>query len=449
MALTVAPTQITACVVRDIRHPTSLEKDGSDAMNVAPDYSAPYVVLSTDSLLEGHGFTFTVGKGNEIVCHAIKVLSKFVVGLKLSAIFADFASFWRSLTSEDQMRWLGPEKGVMHLAVAAITNAVWDLWAKMEGKPMWKLLVDMEPEKLVSTIDFRYLTDGMTREEAIAVLKEMQAGKKEREADVIAKGFPAYTTSCGWLGYDDVKLRRLCKEALAQGFTKFKAKVGTDLEDDIRRLRIIREEIGPDHLLMVDANQKWEVQEAIDWMKQIAQFNLTWIEEPTSPDDVLGHAEIARALNPLGIGVATGEQCQNRVMFKQFLKAKALQFCQIDACRLGGVSENVAVILMAKKLGNIPICPHGGGVGLCEFVQHLSIFDYIAVSGTYDNRVTEYVDHLHENFKNPCIVKNGRYVVPKAPGYSADMLESSLDKFEYPTGAEWKRLIAEGVYSAE
>ncbi|XP_076462614.1 mitochondrial enolase superfamily member 1-like [Babylonia areolata] len=443
-----APTKVTGCTVRDIRFPTSLQKDGSDAMNVAPDYSCAYVVLSTDTGLEGHGITFTVGKGNEIVCQAVRVLSKLVVGQDLTNIYSDFGTFWRSLTSEDQMRWLGPEKGVMHLAVASLVNGLWDLWAKMEGKPLWKLLVDMEPEKLVSTIDFRYISDALTREEAIEMLKKARPGKEEREKEMQEKGYPSYTTSCGWLGYDDDKIKRLCKEALAEGITRFKAKVGADLEDDKRRCRLLREIIGPDNMLLVDANQRWEVQEAIAWMKELADCKITWIEEPTSPDDVLGHLQIAQALKPLGMGVATGEQCQNRVLFKQFLQSGAMQFCQIDACRLGGVSECVAVILMANKFG-VPVCPHGGGVGLCELIQHLSLFDYIAVSASLDNRMTEYLDHLHEHFKNPCIMNRGCYMPPQAPGYSVDMKEASLDDHEWPRGKVWQDLIAQGVYTVD
>ncbi|CAL1528109.1 unnamed protein product [Lymnaea stagnalis] len=431
--------------VQDIRFPTSLEKDGSDAMNKDPDYSCPYVTITTDSGLQGFGITFTVGRGNNIVCEAIKLLSHLVVGQELSSIFADFASFWRSLTSEDQIRWLGPEKGVMHLAVAAIVNAVWDLWSKIEQKPLWKLLVDMEPEQLVSTIDFRHTTDTLTKEEALEILKEMQAGKNEREQLIKETGYPAYTTSCAWLGYSDDKIERLCKEAQAQGFSRFKMKVGSDLQDDKRRAQILRQTMDPSHLLMVDANQKWEVQEAIDWMRELVHFNITWIEEPTSPDDILGHAEIAKVLKPLGIGVATGEHCQNRIMFKQFLKAGAMQFCQIDSCRLGGVNENLAVILMAKKF-DVPVCPHGGGVGLCEYTQHLSIFDYIAVSGSIEKRMLEYTDHLHEHFENPCRIKNGNYVVPDVPGYSIDMKASSLADYEWPTGRVWQALIKEGVY---
>lgn len=417
-------------------------------MNKAPDYSCAYVVLSTDTELEGHGITFTVGKGNEIVCHAVKVLSKMVVGQQLETIYGNFGLFWRSLTSEDQMRWLGPEKGVMHLAVAALVNALWDLWAKMEGKPLWKLLVDMEPEKLVSTIDFRYIMDALTPEEAIEMLKKARSGKEKREKEMEEKGFPSYTTSCGWLGYDDDKIKRLCKEAMAEGITRFKAKVGADLEDDKRRCRILRDTIGPDNVLLVDANQRWEVQEAIDWMKELADCKIGWIEEPTSPDDVLGHQRIAQALKPLGIGVATGECCQNRILFKQLLQAGAMQFCQIDACRLGGVNECVAVILMANKFG-VPVCPHGGGVGLCELIQHLSMFDYIAVSASLENRMTEYLDHLHQHFKTPCVMKRGCYMPPKAPGYSVDMKESSLADYEWPKGKVWQNLIAQGAYTLD
>ncbi|XP_055884340.1 mitochondrial enolase superfamily member 1-like isoform X1 [Biomphalaria glabrata] len=436
---------IISLTVEDIRFPTSLEKDGSDAMNKAPDYSCPYVSISTQSGISGNGITFTVGRGNNIVCEAIKLLSHLVVGQDFNSIVKDFGTFWRTLTSEDQIRWLGPEKGVMHLAVAAITNAIWDMWAKRESKPLWKLLVDLEPEQLVSTIDFRYITDSLTKEEAISILTEMKSGKAGREEEMKLAGYPAYTTSCAWLGYSDDKIERLCKEAQAQGFTRFKMKVGSDLEDDKRRAKILRQTMGPDNLLMVDANQKWEVQEAIDWMRELVHFNITWIEEPTSPDDVLGHAEIAKALKPLGIGVATGEQCQNRVMFKQFLKAGAMQFCQIDSCRLGGVSENIAVILLAKKYG-VPVCPHAGGVGLCEYVQHLSIFDYICVSGSLEKRMIEYTDHLHEHFETPCKIRDGCYIAPEVPGYSIDMKQDSRAAFCWPDGHVWRDLIQKGLY---
>eukprot|EP00106_Octopus_bimaculoides_P012062 XP_014779504.1 PREDICTED: mitochondrial enolase superfamily member 1-like [Octopus bimaculoides] len=415
------------------------------AVNKQPDYSCSYIILKTDGEFEGHGFTFTVGRGNEIVCCAVKSLSKLVVGTKIKDIYKDFGMFWRQLTSDDQMRWIGPEKGVIHLATAAIVNALWDLWAKIEGKPLWKLLVDMDPQQLVSVIDFRYIKDVLTPEEAVELLQKMKKGKEERESHLLKEGYPAYTTSCGWLGYPDDKIRQLCREALAEGFTQFKAKVGSNLEDDKRRCQIIREQIGFNNVLMVDANQKWEVQEAIDWMKELAEYKPLWIEEPTSPDDIAGHALIGQNLRPLKIGIATGEQCQNRIMFKQFLQGKAMDFCQIDSCRLGGVNENLAVILMAAKF-KIPVCPHAGGVGLCELVQHLSMFDYICVSGKL--RVIEYVNHLHEHFLDPVQIRNGCYQVPLEPGYSSEMKASSLEEFEYPNGSEWQKLSADGTITS-
>jgi L-fuconate dehydratase len=432
------PTRITALTVRDIRFPTSRHLDGSDAMNVAPDYSAAYVVLHTDRSdgVEGHGLTFTTGRGTEVCVAAVRALEGFVVGRTLEAIAANMGQFWREITGDPQLRWIGPEKGAMHLATAAVVNAVWDLWAKAEGKPVWKLLVDMTPAQLVDCVDFRYITDAITREEAVGLLAELAPSKAGREAEMRREGYPAYTTSAGWLGYADDKLRRLCREAVAAGFTDLKIKVGSDLADDIRRCAIIREEIGPDRRLMTDANQVWEVDQAIDWMRQLARFDPWWIEEPTSPDDVLGHAKIARALGPLGIGVATGEHCQNRIVFKQFLQAKAMQFCQIDSCRLGGVNECLAVMLMARKFG-VPVCPHAGGVGLCEYVQHLAAWDYIACSGSLTNRVLEYVDHLHEHFLDPVRIKQGRYLLPVKPGYSIQMKPESLAEYEYPAGAVW------------
>ncbi|KAK3091677.1 hypothetical protein FSP39_021800 [Pinctada imbricata] len=442
------PTKITSVSVKDIRFPTSLQKDGSDAMHKAPDYSCPYVAIVTDTGLAGYGTTFTVGRGNHIVCCAVEAFEKQLVGQALSDIFNDFGSFWQSLVSEDQMRWLGPEKGVIHLATAAIVNALWDLWAKIEKKPLWKLLVDMEPEKLVSTIDFRHMTDTLTKEEAIDILKKMQSGKQEREKELLEKGFPAYTTSCGWLGYSDEKIKKLATEALAEGWTRFKMKVGADVKDDCRRAKIFRETVGSDCLLMVDANQRWEVQEAIDWMKQMAEYKILFIEEPTNPDDVMGHATIAEALKPVGIGVATGEMCQNRVMFKQFLKAGAMQYCQIDACRLGGVNECVAVILLAAKY-KVPVCPHAGGVALCELVQHLSMFDFVAVSGSMENRMIEFADHLHEHMLAPVVLKGGRYQAPQTPGYVVGMHDKSLADFEYPNGAEWQRMFKEGLFQPE
>jgi L-fuconate dehydratase len=432
-------TRIVGCEVRDIRFPTSRMLDGSDAMHAAPDYSAAYVVLETDHPggIEGHGLTFTVGRGTEIVVAAAKVLAPMVVGRELEAITADMAGFWREITGGDsQLRWIGPEKGVIHLATAAVVNAVWDLWGKAAGKPVWKLLADMTPRELVGCVDFRYITDAITPGEAVEMLAAVEGGKGEREKEMRSIGYPAYTTSAGWLGYDDEKIRQRCREAIAEGFEHVKLKVGRELGEDARRCRIIREEIGPKRKLMVDANQVWDVGQAIEWMRGLARFEPWWIEEPTSPDDVLGHVEIARALNPLGIGVATGEHCHNRVMFKQFLQAGAMQFCQIDATRLGGVNECLAVMLMARKFG-VPICPHAGGVGLCELVQHLSIWDYIACSASLENRVIEYVDHLHEHFVDPVRIARGRYLPPLRPGYSGEMKRESREEFEFPNGKAW------------
>jgi L-fuconate dehydratase len=379
------PTTITNITVRDIRFPTSLTLDGSDAVNVDPDYSATYVVLDTDSSrgLQGHGLTFTNGRGNEVCVAAVHALKHHVLGQTLESLVNDFAGFWLRITSDSQVRWLGPEKGAIHLAAGALVNSVWDLYARSEGKPVWKLLVDMSPEQLVACIPFRHITDALTPQEAIAILKRNESTKSDREKEMHAVGYPAYTTSAGWLGYSDEKVRELVRVGLAEGWAHFKMKVGRDLNDDVRRAAIIREEIGPSRKLMMDANQIWDVDQAIEWMKPLARFQPWWIEEPTSPDDVLGHAKIAKAVAP--IGVATGEACQNRVIFKQLLQADAISFCQIDSCRLAGVNEVLAVILMAAKFG-VPVCPHAGGVGLCEYVQHLSLFDYIAVSASLDNR---------------------------------------------------------------
>lgn len=429
-------TKITAC---DVRFPTSRHLDGSDAMNKAPDYSAAYALIETDAGdgLVGHGMTFTLGHGNELCVAAIESLAPLVVGEALEDITADMGRFWRRVAGDSQLRWVGPEKGVIHLATAAIFNGLWDLWAKVDGKPVWKLLSDMSPEAIVACVDFRHITDLIGPEEARDLLAAKVAGRAERERRVRAEGYPAYTTSAGWLGYSDEKLRRLCREGIERGWTHFKQKVGADIEDDIRRARIIREEIGEERTLMMDANQVWEVDQAIASMKRLAAFRPLWIEEPLSPDDILGHARVAEAVHPLGIGVATGEHCQNRVMFKQFMQAGALDFCQIDAARLGGVNEVIAVLLMAAKL-DVPVCPHAGGVGLCELVQHLSIFDYVAVSGTMDRRITEYVDHLHEHFVDPVVMKNGRYMPPEAPGYGAALKPQSLADHLFPDGAVWR-----------
>ena len=430
------PTTITRVDAFDVRFPTSRERDGSDAISPDPDYSAAYVVLRTDRRdgLEGHGLAFTAGRGNELCVAAIRSLAPLVLGLTLEDIKADMARFWRRLTSDSQLRWVGPEKGVLHLATAAVVNAVWDLYAKVEGKPLWKLLADLSPEELVRCIDFRYLTDALTPQEALDLLGANTSTRAAREAEVRGRGYPAYTTSAGWLGYPDEKIRRLCREGLARGWARFKIKVGRDLEDDLRRADLVRREIGPDRKLMLDANQVWDVPEAIANMRELARFDPWWIEEPTSPDDVLGHAAIARAIAP--IGVATGEQCSNRVLFKQLMQAGAIRFCQIDSCRLGGVNEVLAVLLLAAKFG-IPVCPHAGGVGLCEYVQHLAIFDYLSVSASLEDRVVEYVDHLHEHFVDPVVVRGGRYMPPTAPGYSITMRPESLATYAYPHGPAW------------
>ena len=429
--------KITSISVKDIRFPTSRTLDGSDAMNAAPDYSAAYVVLHTDSKqgLEGHGLTFTIGRGNEICVAAIEALQHFVVGRTLGELTENMGAFWREITTSDsQLRWLGPDKGVMHLATAAIVNAVWDLWAKSVNKPVWKMLADMTPEELVACLDFRFVTDAITPEEALALLRRNLAGRATPSREMQEAGYPGYTTSAGWLGYTEEKIRRLAREGVAEGWTHFKQKVGGNLADDMRRASILREEIGWDRKLMMDANQVWDVDETITNMRKLAEFDPWWIEEPTSPDDILGHASIRARVKP--IGVATGEHCHNRVMFKQLLQAKAIDFCQVDAARLGGLNEVLVVLLMAAKFG-VPVCPHAGGVGLCEYVQHISIFDYIAVSTSLDNRVLEYVDHLHEHFVEPVVIRRGRYMPPQRPGYSIEIHKNSLDKYSYPDGEAW------------
>jgi len=440
--------KITNIIVRDIRFPTSLTLDGSDAVNVDPDYSATYIVLETDgpAELRGYGLTFTNGRGNEISVAAVHALKHHLLGRTLESITSDLGGFWLRLISDSQIRWLGPEKGVIHLAAGVLVNAFWDLYARSEGKPLWKLLVDMSPAEVVSCIPFRHITDALTPDEATEILRRHEATKSTREAEMRAQGVPAYTTSAGWLGYSDDKVRQLVRAGLKEGWSHFKMKVGRDASDDYRRARLIREEIGPDRKLMMDANQIWDVDQAITWMEPLARFNPWWIEEPTSPDDVLGHARIAKAVAP--IGVATGEACQNRVIFKQLLQSNAISFCQIDSCRLAGVNEVLAVILLAAKFG-VPVCPHAGGVGLCEYVQHLSLFDYIAVSASLENRITEYVDHLHEHFVYPVTMRNGRYMPPLDPGYSIEMKPESLDYYEFPNGQAWRRTAAkEEIWSA-
>lgn len=431
MSATGYAIRITGMQVHDLRFPTSQSLDGSDAMNPDPDYSAAYVILETDHpALQGHGLTFTIGRGNEICCAAIEAMRHLVVGLELDWVAADMGRFWRHVTSDSQLRWIGPDKGAMHLATGAVVNAVWDLWAKAADKPVWRLVADMTPEELVRCIDFRYLTDAITPDEALALLRERDADKAGRIATLEREGYPCYTTSAGWLGYSDEKLRRLCQEAIDAGFDHIKLKVGRDLEDDIRRLRIAREVIGPERKLMIDANQIWEVGQAIDWVRQLAFAQPWFIEEPTSPDDIAGHRRIREAIAADGVKVATGEMCQNRVMWKQFIVGGAVDVVQIDSCRLGGVNEILGVLLVAAKHG-LPVCPHAGGVGLCEYVQHLSMIDYVCIAGTREGRVIEYVDHLHEHFLDPCTIRDAAYLPPTLPGFSIEMKPDTLREYRY------------------
>jgi L-fuconate dehydratase len=427
---------ITGLRTFDIRFPTSRELDGSDAMNPDPDYSAAYVVIETDAGdgLAGHGFAFTIGRGNDVQTAAIRLLESYVVGRRLDRTLADLGGMWKEMVHDSQLRWLGPEKGIMHMAISAVINALWDLKAKRVGLPVWQLLAGMSPEELVALVDFRYLSDALTPGEALAILRRAEPGKAGREATLRETGYPGYTTSPGWLGYDDDKLRMLCKQAVDDGFTQIKLKVGGSVEDDIRRLGVARDAVGPDIRIAIDANQRWDVSTAIAWVRELARFDPWWVEEPTSPDDVLGHATIARAIAP--VRVATGEHVQNRVVFKQLLQTGAISYLQLDAARVAGVNENVAILLLAAKFG-VPVCPHAGGVGLCELVQHLSMFDYVAVSGSMDNRVIEYVDHLHEHFLDPVTIRRGNYVAPTAPGFSASMRPESLARYAYPDGPVW------------
>ena len=427
--------KITGVEVIDLRFPTSRDAIGSDAVNKSPDYSAAYCILETNLDLQGYGLTFTLGRGTELCVEAVRYLSKFVIGRSLASITDDFAAFSRELTGDTQFRWLGPEKGVIHLATAALLNAVWDLYARHEGKPLWQLLADMDEDQIVRAIDFRYITDALTPSEAREILRRSKAGMDDRLLILKQKGYPAYTTSAGWIGFSDEKISRLCDEALAGGWTHFKLKVGGDPADDMRRARLLREKIGPQNKLMMDANQIWGVEEAIERTRELAVFDPWWMEEPTSPDDILGHARIRREVAP--VRIATGEHCHNRVIFKQLMQASAIDVCQIDSCRLAGVNENLAVILMAAKF-NIPVCPHAGGVGLCEYVQHLSAFDFLRASTTLENRVTEFVDHLHEHFVDPVHIRDGRYLLPAQPGYSIEIYPETLRDYSYPNGKVWR-----------
>jgi L-fuconate dehydratase len=425
---------ITGLDVLDVRFPTSLELDGSDAMNPDPDYSAAYVVLRTDDGPEGYALVFTIGRATDVEVAAVRALTPYVVGRDVERLCADLGGFARELIWDSHLRWLGPEKGVLHMAIGGVVNAAWDLAARRAGLPVWELLAGMTPEELVALVDFRYLTDALTPQEALEILRRAEPGRAERRERLLAEGYPAYTTSPGWLGYSDEKLVRLAKEAVADGFGQIKLKVGADLEDDLRRLTVARAAVGPDVAIAVDANQRWDVGDAIRWGSRMAPFGLAWLEEPTSPDDVLGHAAIRRGIAP--VPVATGEHVQNRVVFKQLLQAGAVDVVQIDACRVGGVNENLAILLLAAKFG-VRVCPHAGGVGLCELVQHLAMADYVAVSGTLDGRMLEYVDHLHEHFTDPVRVVRGRYLAPTTPGFSARMHEASLATHRYPDGPVW------------
>jgi L-fuconate dehydratase len=449
--MSVGRARILAVDTFDIRFPTSREHDGSDAMNPDPDYSAAYVVLRTDAVdaqgdpLAGHGFAFTIGRGNDVQVAAIDALREHVVGREVDDLCADPSVVSRALVGDSQLRWLGPEKGVMQMAIGAVVNAVWDLAAKRAGKPVWQFLADAEPEWLVAQIDFRYIEDALNPAEALALLRAGKVGSVERAALLRESGYPAYTTSPGWLGYTDEKLTRLAKQAVAEGFTQIKLKVGADLHDDIRRFRAARAAVGDELRIAIDANQRWNVQEAIDWVRALGEFEPYWIEEPTSPDDVLGHAAIRRAVTP--VKVATGEHVQNRIIFKQLLQAGSIDILQLDSARVAGVNENLAILLLAAKFG-VPVCPHAGGVGLCELVQHLAMFDYVALSGSTKDRVIEFVDHLHEHFTDPVRMGGGRYLAPSAPGFSAEMYPASIATYRFPDGTFWLedlRRLNEGV----
>ncbi|RCW45814.1 L-fuconate dehydratase [Halopolyspora algeriensis] len=428
-------SRIVSLEVSDVRFPTSRQLDGSDAMNPDPDYSTAYVVLRTDDGPDGHGFAFTIGRGNDVQCAAISLLTSQVVGRDVDALCSALGEFSRELSADSQLRWLGPEKGVVHMAAGAVVNAAWDLAAKRAGKPLWQLLAEMPPEQLVDLVDWRYLGDALTRQEALELLRGAEPGRAERIRQLHRAGYPAYTTTPGWLGYDDAKLARLCRQAVLDGYDLIKLKVGGDVEHDVRRLAIAREAVGSDVRIAIDANQRWDVDEAIRWLERLAPFDPWWIEEPTSPDDVLGHAAIRRAVTPMR--VATGEHVHNRVMFKQLLQAGAIDVLQLDATRVAGINENVAVLLLAAKFG-VPVCPHAGGVGLCELVQHLSMFDYVAVSGSMDGRAIEHVDHLHEHFVDPVRMTSNRYLPPWKPGMSAEIRHDSRLRFQYPGGAAWE-----------
>jgi L-fuconate dehydratase len=429
-------TRIVALDTLDVRFPTSRELDGSDAMNPDPDYSAACVTLRTDRPdLCGYGFVFTIGRGNDVQKAALDALAEHVAGLSVDAVVNDLGGFARRLSGDSQLRWLGPEKGVMHMAIGAVINAAWDLAARLAGKPLWRYIAELSPEDIVATIDFRYLSDALTPDEALAMLRAALPQRRQRIEQLLAEGYPAYTTSPGWLGYSDEKMQRLAREAVADGFRTIKLKVGLNAADDVRRCRLARETVGPGIAIAIDANQRWDVPDAIAWLQQLIAFDIAWIEEPTSPDDILGHAAIRRAVAPMP--VSTGEHTHNRVMFKQLFQAGAVDLVQIDAARVGGVNENLAILLLAAKFG-VRVFPHAGGVGLCELVQHLAMADFVAISGRKEDRAIEFVDHLHEHFVDPVVIREGRYIAPLSPGFSAQMKESSLRDYAFPHGVAWQ-----------
>lgn len=429
------PNFITNIRTFDVRFPTSAMLDGSDAMNAEPDYSAACLQLDTTIHgLVGHSLVFTIGRGNDVQIQAIRVVAEKVAGLDIEYVFENIGEIAKNLSSDSQLRWLGPDKGVFHMATGAVLNALWDLYAKSRGVPLWKLLSSMSPERIISCVDFRYISDAITPGEALEILREGATSREKNTTLLLENGLPAYTTTPGWLGYADEKMLRLTSEAMASGFGFIKYKCGKSFDDDHRRLTKIRQLVGPDFPIAIDANQVWDVDVAIEWIKGLEAFNLQWIEEPTHPDDVVGHARIAFEVSPTPI--ATGEMASSRIIFKQLLQSEAIKVMQIDATRVAGVNENIANILLAAKYG-IPVCPHAGGVGLCEMVQHLAMFDAVAVSGHHRRRYVEYVDHLHDHFLEPARIADGNYMPPRRPGIGSEMLETSIRDFEFPNGNYW------------
>lgn len=427
--------KITGIETFDVRFPTSKMLDGSDAMNQDPDYSGAYLRINTDAGVHGDSLVFTIGRGNEVQIKALDILGEKIVGLNTADALDNIGDIARQLSGDSQLRWLGPDYGVFHMGAGGVLNALWDLFAKERKVPLWKLLSDLSPQEIVNAIDFRYITDALNKQQALDILNRQVDYKADNEAKLRAIGVPAYTTSPGWLGYTDEKMLKLTQEAMDQGFKLLKYKCGKSLADDKRRLRKVRELVGPDYAIAIDANQVWDVDEAITWINELKEFKLTWIEEPTSPTDVIGHAKIAAGIAPTR--VATGEMAGSRIIFKQLLQAKGLSVMQIDATRVAGVNENLANILMAAKY-LVPVCPHAGGVGLCEMVQHLAMFDAVAVTGHHPGRIVEFVDHLHEHFVVPTDIQNGSYTAPLQPGAGAEMHQASIDAYQFPSGSYWK-----------